>query len=81
MTVQTLKIGRREFVLLGMQDFQKLAAQAQRQTEDDYWTDAALKAEANARANREKPIPLEQLERELDALDSARAAGRRRRRR
>jgi hypothetical protein len=67
MTLQTFKIGRREFVLLARRDFEKLAAQAQRQTEDDYWTTAALEAEARARSNREKPIPFEQVERELDA--------------
>ena len=67
MTLQTLKIGKKEFVLLAKRDFQKLAAQAQRQIEDDYWTEAALKAEAEARAKGEKPIPFEQIERELDA--------------
>jgi hypothetical protein len=42
MTLQTLKIGNKEFVLLAKRDFEKLAAQARRQTEDEYWTDAAL---------------------------------------
>jgi hypothetical protein len=36
MTLQTLTIGRQEFVLIAKRDFQKLAEQAQRQTEDDY---------------------------------------------
>ena len=66
MTLQTLKIGKKEYVLLAKRDFQKLAAQAQRQMEDDYWTEAALKAEAEARAKDEKPIPFEEIERELD---------------
>ena len=68
MTVQTLKIGKREFVLIPKRDFDLLASQAQRQTEDDYWTEAALRAESEARAKGEKPIPLEEVERELDAL-------------
>jgi len=79
MTLQTLKIGRQEYILLAKRDFQKLAAQARRQTEDDYWTQAALKAEADARAKGEKPIPFEQIERELDArkLRSRKRRGRR----
>lgn len=67
MTLQTLKISGREFVLLPKRDFQRLAAQAEKQSEDDYWTQAALKAEAAARSKREPPIPFEQVERELDA--------------
>ena len=66
MTVQTLKIGRREFILLSRRDFEKLASQARRQSEDDYWTQAALDAEARAKASRQKSIPFEQIERELD---------------
>jgi hypothetical protein len=66
MTLQTLKIGKREFVLLTRRDFEKLATQAQRQTEDDYWTQAAWRAEADARSRKEKPIPFEQVEREID---------------
>lgn len=66
MTVQTLKIGKREFVLLPKRDFEKLAEQARRQIEDEYWTDSALRTEARARARREKPVPLEQVEREID---------------
>ncbi len=68
MTLQTLKISGREFVLLPKRDFQRLAAQAEKQSEDDYWTQAALATEAEARFKREKPIPFEQVERELDAL-------------
>ena len=67
MTLQTIRIGKREFVLLAKRDFKKLAAQARRQTEDDYWTTAALAAEVDARAKGEKPIPFEAVERELDA--------------
>jgi hypothetical protein len=76
MTIQSLKIGKKDFILLAKGDFEKLAAQAQRQTEDDYWTQAALDAEAWARALNEKPIPLEQVERELDARKRGRAARR-----
>ncbi len=68
MTLQTLKISGREFVLLPKRDFQRLAAQAGKQSEDDYWTQAALRAESEARSKREKPIPFEHVERELDAL-------------
>lgn len=78
MTLQTLKIGKREFILLSKPDFKRLAAQAQRQTEDDYWTKAALAAEADARAKGEAPIGFEELERELNAPKSARRAMRRR---
>jgi hypothetical protein len=35
MTVQTLKIGKREFVLLSKRDFERLAAQARRQSEQN----------------------------------------------
>jgi hypothetical protein len=75
MTVQTIKIGKREFILLSKPDFEKLAAQAQRQTEDDYWTDAALDAEA--REKNQKSIPLEEVESDLDAQNRHARAGRR----
>ena len=65
---QTLKLAGREFVILPKRDFQKLAAQAQRQTEDDYWTKAALKAEAQFAASGEKPIPFEQFERDTGEI-------------
>jgi len=78
-TVQTLKIGKKDFVLLAKRDFEKLAAQAERQMEDDYWTQAALTAEADARTKREKPIPFEVVEAELDARKRARGRMRRRR--
>lgn len=72
MTLQTLKIGKQEFVLLARRDFERLAAQAQRQTEDEYWTDAALQAEANAKARHEKPIAFSEIERELNARHKSR---------
>jgi len=78
MTLQTLKIGKREFILVAKRDFEKLAAQAQRQTEDDYWTNAALQAEARAKARHEKSIAFEEVERELDAHARG-SAGRQRR--
>jgi len=80
MTLQTLKIGRKEFVLLGKRDFNRLAALAEQQIEDDYWTAAALDAEARARAARQTPIPFEDVERELDALRKSPRKIRRRRR-
>lgn len=67
MKVQTLKIGREGYVLLHKPDFKKMARQADGGLEDDYWTNAALAAEAKARAKCERPIPFEQVERELDA--------------
>ena len=66
MTLQTLTIGKQEFVLIAKREFKRLAEQAQRQTEDDYWTQAALRAEANAKSKKEKPIPFDEVERELD---------------
>ena len=68
MTVQTLKIGNREFVLLAKRDFVKLAAKAEKQqAEEDYWTKSALDAESKSRESGERPIPFEEVERELDA--------------
>jgi hypothetical protein len=67
MTLQTLKIGKREFVLLAKRDFERLAQQARRQTKDDCWTASALRAEERARAKGEQPIPFEEIERKLDA--------------
>ena len=67
MTLQTLKIGKREFVILAKRDFEKLAAQARlEKAEDDYWTRVALDAEAKAKASGDRPIPFEEVERELD---------------
>jgi len=78
MTLQRLKIGKQEYVLLAKRDFDKLAAKARRQIEDDYWTETALKTEAEMRAKRQKPIPFAQVERELDER-KLRASKRRRR--
>jgi hypothetical protein len=80
MTVQTLKMGKREFVVIPKSDFEKLTAQAQRQTEDDFWTEAALRAEADSRARGEKLIALADLELGLDAKSNRRRAGTQRRR-
>jgi hypothetical protein len=77
MTTQTLKIGKREFVLIPKHEFDRLTAQARQNAEDTYWTESALKAEARARAKGERPIPFEQVERELEAR--TRSARRRRR--
>ena len=71
MTVQMLKIGKREFVLMPKRDFERLAAQARRQAEDDYWTESALRTEARARRRDEKPIPFEVVEEELDSRKPA----------
>lgn len=71
MTVQTIKIGKREFVLLPKRDFEKLTSQARLQSEDDYWAESALKAEARAKARGEKPIPFAEVEKKLDARNRA----------
>jgi hypothetical protein len=52
-----LRIGGGEFILLHKREFQKLASQAQRQTEDDYWMRSALAAEASAKSEGQKAIP------------------------
>jgi hypothetical protein len=70
-TVQTIKVAGREFVLLPKRDFNKLAAQAEQYAEDQYWARSALKAEADAKAKGEKPIPLEQVERKIDAKQAS----------
>ena len=75
-----LKIGKREFVLISKRDFERLAAHAREQIEDEYWARSALKAEADARKNKERPIPFEEVERELDALARLRRKQRGRRR-
>jgi hypothetical protein len=67
MVLQALTIGKQEFVLIAKRDFRKLAQQAGRQSEDDYWIQAALAAEARAKLKREKPVAFEDVERELDA--------------
>ena len=80
MTSQTVKIGKREYVLLAKRDFDKLTAQAGRQTEDDYWTETALNAEAQARSTGEEPIAFSVVERELDAGKRTKRAERKSRR-
>lgn len=78
MTFQTLKIGKREFVLVAKRDFDKLAARARGQAaEDAYWTKAALEAEAQARKKGEKPVPFEDIEHELNSKRRARRSQRR----
>jgi hypothetical protein len=79
MTLQTLTIGRQEFVLIAKREFMRLAQQAQKQTEDDYWMRSALDAEGKAKAKKEKPIPFEEVEREIDARKRPRPAVRKRR--
>ena len=75
MAVQTLKIGRRQFVLVPKRDFDRLAQKARLEArEEEYWSQAALAAEAEAQAKGEKPIPFEQVERELNELAARRRA-------
>jgi hypothetical protein len=74
MALQTLTIGKQQFILIAKREFQKLAQQAQRQTEDDYWTQAALVAEAKAKSRKEKPIPFDVVEKELEARKGLRSA-------
>jgi hypothetical protein len=71
MTLQTLKIGGREFVLVARRDFEKLADQARQYAEDKYWTKLALETEAKSRAKKEKPIPFEEVEKELKMKNGA----------
>jgi hypothetical protein len=80
MTLQTLKIRGREFVLVARRDFEKLAAQARRSEEDEYWTKLALETEAKSRARKEKPIPFEEVEKELKLKNGASARPLRRKR-
>ncbi len=72
MAAQTLKLAGKQYVLLPAKEYRQLKGRARpavkvARSEDDYWTDAALKAEADARAKGDKPIPLEAVEAELDA--------------
>jgi len=77
MTVQILKMGKREFILLAKRDFQRLTTHARRLAEDDYWIWSALDAEAKARSQRQRPIAFDRVERELDARKSRRRRHRR----
>jgi hypothetical protein len=60
MTVQTLKIGKREFVLLSKRDFERLAAQARRQNEQDR-QDAGDVAESRRRLKEPGGITLAEM--------------------
>lgn len=83
----TLNLAGRKYVVIPQSEYRQLKARAarngnaiaraRRQTEDDYWIEAALKAEADARERGEKAIPFEQVE---DELDSRKRSRRRRRR-
>ena len=78
MTLQTIKLGKKEFVVIARRDFDRLAADASRQREDEYWTEAALAAEARAKAKRQTTIPFDRIERQLDARRGGRRASARR---
>jgi hypothetical protein len=64
MTVQTLKIGKREFVLLPKRDFERMAAQARRQNEQDR-QDAGDVAESRRRRKAPGGITLAEMRKKL----------------
>ena len=64
MTVQTLKIGRREFVLVPKRDFERIAAQARRQNEQDR-QDAGDVAESRRRMKEPGGITLAKMRKKL----------------
>jgi len=64
MTVQTLKIGRREFVLLPKRDFERIAALARRQNEQDR-QDAGDVAESRRRIKEPGGTTLAEMRRKL----------------
>jgi hypothetical protein len=64
MTVQTLKIGRREFVLVSKRDFERIAAQARRQDAQDR-QDAGDVAESHRRMKEPGGITLNELRKKL----------------
>jgi hypothetical protein len=64
MTVQTLKIGRHEFVLVPKRDFERIAAQARRQNEQDR-QDAGDVAESRRRRKEPGGITLAELRKKL----------------
>jgi hypothetical protein len=64
MTVQTLKIGKREFVLVPKRDFERLAAQARRQIEQDR-QDAGDVAESRRRRKEPGGITLAEMRKKL----------------
>ncbi|MBI4579690.1 MAG: hypothetical protein HY718_08315 [Planctomycetes bacterium] len=64
MTVQTLKIGKREFVLLPKRDFERIAAQARRQNEQ-VRQDAGDRAESRRRMKQPCGITLAEMRKKL----------------
>jgi hypothetical protein len=64
MNVQTLKVGKREFVLLPKREFERLAASARRQVEQDR-QDAGDAAESRRRRKQPGGITLPELRRKL----------------
>ena len=64
MTVSTLKIGKREFVLLPKRDFDRIRAQAKRQDFQDR-QDAGDVAEVRRRKARESSKPYAHLQKKL----------------
>ena len=64
MTMQTLTIGKRQFVLLPKRDFERLAAQARRQAEQDR-QDAGDVAESRRRRKEPGGTPLVQVRKRL----------------
>lgn len=65
--------GKGVAALVSMDDLKLL-----RRAEDEFWANEALKAEAEAEAKGEKPIPLAEVERMID--ESRRKGGKSRRR-
>mgnify|MGYP001465235972 CR=1 FL=1 len=64
MTVQTLKIGKSEFVILPKRDFERIAAQARRQAEQDR-QDAGDVAESRRRMKESGGATLAELRKKL----------------
>ncbi len=64
MTVQTLKIGKQEFVVLPKRDFERMAAQARRQNEQDR-QDAGDVAESRRRRKEAGGSTLVQVRKKL----------------
>jgi len=64
MTVQTLKIGKREFVLISKRDFDRMADQARRQKEQDR-QDAGDVAESRRRRSEPGGLTLAELRKKL----------------
>ncbi len=64
MNVQTLKIGRRKFVLLPKRDFERIVAQARRQDEQDR-QDASDVAESRRRMREPGSLTLGEIRKKL----------------